>query len=245
MMNLIIDVGNTKVKIAVFKGNTIVSMVVFASEIILSETKKIIEKYVISNAIMSNVALISAFTLKKLEELVSFRIVSFATKVPFINYYKTPKTLGVDRIALVSGAVSLFSGKNILVIDAGTCITYDFVNSKKEYLGGSISPGIAMRFQSLHQFTANLPLQTKEVVNNFIGSGTKEGINSGVVNGVLQEIAGVIQQYKIKYLDLRIVLTGGDTNFLSEQIKSSIFANQNLLLLGLNKILVYNMDKCK
>ena len=170
-------------------------------------------------------------------------VLSSATNVPFVNLYKTPTTLGVDRIALVVGAVNEFPKKNTLIIDAGTCITFDFVNSKSEYLGGAISPGIKMRFDSLNHFTANLPLLEKEEVNDFIGKNTKESINAGVVNGVIQEIDGVINQYKKKYLDLTVVLTGGDTNFLAKQLKSSIFANQNFLLQGLNTILIFNIDK--
>jgi type III pantothenate kinase len=117
------------------------------------------------------------------------------------------------------------------------------VTAKKEYLGGAISPGIQMRFRTLNHFTANLPLLVKEEVTSFIGFSTKESINSGVVNGVIQEIEGVISQYKNKYLDLTVVLTGGDTNFLSKQLKSSIFANQNFLLQGLNYLLKFNTDK--
>ena len=128
------------------------------------------------------------------------------------------------------------------MIDAGSCITFDLITSKKEYLGGAISPGIKMRFQSLNYFTANLPLLDKEEVTNFIGVNTQESINSGIVNGVLQEIDGVINQYKKKYSHLTVVLTGGDTNFLSKQLKSSIFAHQNFLLEGLNDILIFNSD---
>ena len=242
-MNLIIDVGNTRVKAAVFEIDTMINIVVFDKKRILSEIKKILKKYAISNGIMSNVASISDFELKKLQSLFQLIVLSSSTKVPFVNLYKTPKTLGVDRIALATGAISQFPNKDVLVIDAGTCITFDFVNSNKEYLGGAISPGIQMRFDSLNYFTANLPLLEKEKITNFIGGNTNESINSGVVNGVIQEIDGIINQYKIKYLDLTVVLTGGNTNFLSKQLKSSIFANQNFLLQGLNKILIFNLDK--
>ena len=242
-MNLIIDVGNTRVKAAVFEKDTVVDVIVFDKRKILSEIKKITKKYNIFNGIMSNVGSISDFKLKKIEKLLQITSVSSFTKVPFVNRYKTPKTLGVDRIALVAGAVCEFPNKNVLVIDAGTCITFDFVTSKKEYLGGAISPGIKMRFNSLNYYTANLPMLKKEKLNNFIGSSTNQCINSGVVNGVIQEIDGLINQYKKKYSDLTVVLTGGDTNFLSKQLKSSIFANQNFLLQGLNKILIFNLDK--
>ena len=242
-MNLAIDVGNTRVKAAVFEKDKLVELIVFDKTKILSEIKKILKKHVISNGIMSNVASVSDSKLKKLQNLLQIKVISSSTKVPFENLYKTPKTLGVDRIALVAGAVSQFSGNNILVIDAGTCITFDFVNSEGAYLGGAISPGLQMRFNSLNYFTANLPLLEKEELSDFIGKNTSESINSGIINGVIQEIDGVINQYKKKYLDLTVVLTGGDTNFLSKQLKSGIFANQNFLLQGLNTILIFNIDK--
>ncbi len=242
-MNLAIDVGNTRVKIAVFEKDKLVELFVFQKTKILSEIKEILKKHEISVGIMSNVASISDSKLKKLKDLVHIQVISSFTEVPFKNLYETPKTLGVDRIALVAGAVSQFSGHNILVIDAGTCITFDFVNSEGEYLGGTISPGLKMRFNSLNYFTANLPLLEIDELTDFIGKNTKESINSGVINGAIQEIDGVINQYNKKFLDLTVVLTGGDTNFLAKQLKSSIFANQNLLLQGLNRILIHNTEK--
>ncbi len=243
MMILIIDLGNTNVKAAVFEKDTLLDVVVFEKGKIVSEIKKILKKHPISKAVMSNVASISEVKLKKIQAFVEIIFISSFTRAPFVNLYKTPKTLGVDRIALAAAAVSQFPHKNVLVLDAGSCITFDFVTAKKEYLGGAISPGIQMRFRALNHFTANLPLIVKEEASSFIGSSTKESINSGVVNGVLQEIEGVISQYKNKYLDLTVVLTGGDTNFLSKQLKSSIFAHQNFLLKGLNDILIFNLNK--
>jgi type III pantothenate kinase len=242
-MNLIIDAGNTCVKVAVFEQDTIIELVVFDKKKILFEVKKLIKKHKISSGIMSNVASISEKNILKLQHLIKLTLVSSTIKVPFINLYKTPKTLGVDRIALVSGAVKKYPKKNVLIIDAGTCITFDFVNSKSEYLGGAISLGIQMRFKSLHKFTANLPLLEIVENKNLIGNSTEESINSGVVNGVIKEIDGVILAYKEKFSDLTVVLTGGDTNFLSKQLKSIIFANQNFLLQGLNQLLIFNEDK--
>ena len=242
-MNLAIDVGNTRVKIAVFEKDKLVELFVFPKTKILSAIKEILRKHEISIGIMSNVASISDSKFKKLKNLVQIHVISSFTEVPFKNLYKTPKTLGVDRIALVAGAVSQFSGHNVLVIDAGTCITFDFLNSEGEYIGGAISPGLKMRFNSLNYFTANLPLLKIDELTDFIGKNTNKSINSGVINGVIQEIDGVINQYKKKFLDLTVVLTGGDTNFLAKQLKSSIFANQNLLLHGLNRILIHNSDK--
>ena len=170
MMILIIDIGNTNVKAAVFEKDTLLDVVVFEKGKILSEIKKILKKHPISKAVMSNVASISEVKLKKIQAFVEIIFISSFTRVPFVNLYKTPKTLGVDRIALAAAAVSQFPHKNVLVVDAGSCITFDFVTAKKEYLGGAISPGIQMRFHALNHFTANLPLLVKEEASSFIGS---------------------------------------------------------------------------
>jgi type III pantothenate kinase len=242
-MNLIIDTGNTRVKLAVFEKDRLVEVVFIDAESFLSEIKKILKKYRITVGILSNVSFIAENKIQELQKLVNLLILSPSTNVPFINLYETPKTLGVDRIALVAAAVNKFTKKNILIIDAGTCITFDFVNDQSEYLGGAIAPGIEMRYKALHSFTSKLPNLTKKVPQNFIGNNTNESINSGVVNGVLQELEGVINQYKKKYSDLTVVLTGGDTNFLAKQLKSSIFANPNFVLEGLNEILIFNKNK--
>jgi len=242
-MNLIVDTGNTRVKLAVFEKDTLVEVLFIEVNNFLSETKKILKKYRITAGILSNVSFISEKELQKLQNILNLLVLSSSTNVPFTNLYETPETLGVDRIGLVAAAVNKYSEKNILIIDAGTCITFDFVNEQSEYLGGAISPGIEMRYQALHKFTVKLPILEKKGPKNFIGNNTNESIHSGVVNGVINELEGVIGQYKSKYSDLTVVLTGGDTNFLAKQLKSSIFANQNFLLEGLNEILIFNKDK--
>lgn len=242
-MNLILDIGNTRVKTAVFEKDTLINLYIFDKNVIVSEIKKIIRNHQIKAAILSSVSIISKKKIDKLKNIIPFLSVSSELETPFKNLYSTPKTLGVDRIALVFGAAIKYPLKNVLIIDAGTCITFDFLNKENEYLGGAISLGIEMRYKSLHHFTSKLPLLKTEKPLNFIGNSTKQSINSGVVNGVIQEIEGVIKQYENKFLDLTIVLTGGDTNFLSKQLKSSIFANQNFLLEGLNQILIFNKNK--
>jgi type III pantothenate kinase len=162
------------------------------------------------------------------------------TKVPFQNNYKTPKTLGVDRIALVTSSILKFPNKNVLIIDAGTCITYDFINKNNIYLGGAISPGLRLRYQSLNDLTANLPLLEIKRPKKVIGNTTISSIHSGVVLGTIYEIQGVIKVYSEKYSDLTVILTGGDAKMLSKQLKSSIFANSDFLLEGLNYILEFN-----
>ena len=242
-MNLAIDVGNTRVKMAVFVDDKMIEYFVFQSSKIVSEIKTIKSKFDVNNAIISNVAAISETKFEKIQKIIPLLTVSSSIAIPFYNNYKTPNTLGADRIALVCAAVKNFPQQNVLVIDAGTCITYDFVDQNATYFGGAISPGIEMRFKALHFFTGKLPLMEKSILDNFIGQNTHESINSGVVNGVIQEIEGVIGQYKQQFNDFTIVLTGGDTNFLSKQLKSSIFANQNFLLEGLNELLIFNKNK--
>jgi len=239
-MNLIIDVGNTRVKAAVFEIDTILEILVFEKEKILEKIEKIIAEFPITKGIISAVGNLSEEKIAELHQLLDLINLNHSTKVPFINKYATPKTLGVDRIALASGAAAKFPESNVLVIDAGTCITYDIVNSKSEYLGGAISPGLRTRYKALHHFTAKLPELETSDLETYIGNTTDTSIHSGVVNGIVQEIDGIINQYTKDFSNLTVVLTGGDTNFLAKQLKSSIFANQNFLLEGLQEILLFN-----
>ncbi len=239
-MNLVIDVGNTRVKIALFEQLEIKHQSVFLKEDLLKEVEVLVKKKKIENAIISSVGRITKKELKRLGTFFPLLVLDNKTKIPFSNLYKTPKTLGVDRIALVTGGVN-WCDTGVLIIDAGTCITYDYVNENDEYLGGAISPGIRMRYKALNNFTAGLPLLKTASPKNIIGNSTKNSIHSGVVNGVLAEIDGVIDQYKQLDENLTVVLTGGDTNFLAKRLKNSIFANPNFLLEGLNNILNFNI----
>lgn len=240
-MNLIIDVGNSFVKLAVFQDGALLIKEIIDVKALVEHIDALKEIYKpIERAIVSSVGKLPETDLIYLKE--SFNLVELNSKttIPFVNLYATPHTLGLDRIALVAASVKLFPYSNTLIIDAGTCVTYDFVNANNEYLGGAISPGISMRYRALHNLTANLPLLEKEVPKSIIGDSTNNSIHSGVVNGVLKEIDGNIETYKQKYANLTVILTGGDSNFLSEQLKSSIFANSNFLLEGLNYILQIN-----
>lgn len=239
-MDLIIDVGNTRVKVAVFEGNKIIEKDIFSKEKIISRIEEICKKNTISKGIISAVATLSSEKITELKKILLLKELTHETKVPFHNNYGTPKTLGVDRIALAAYATGYHTNKNTLIIDVGTCVTFDFVDKKGVYHGGAISPGVNMRYQSLNNYTSKLPLLKAVIPSDFIGNNTVNCIHSGVVNGICNEIDGVINQYKKKYGDLTVLLTGGDTIFLAKQLKNDIFANPNLVLEGLHKILIYN-----
>lgn len=242
-MNLIIDIGNSLIKTAVFNQNEILEKNSFLNKEFSNNLILILKKYNIDHTILSSVGKLSKNQIKVVQDLFTPLVLSITTKLPFVNKYETPETLGVDRIALVAAAVNKFPSKNVLIIDAGSCVTFDFVNFNKEYYGGAISPGIEMRYKAIHTFTANLPELSRSDTIPEIGNTTKNAIHLGVENGIIQEIEGVIHQYKAKYSKLTIVLTGGDTIFLAKNIKSTIFANPNFLLEGLNSILIYNIDE--
>ncbi len=240
-MNLVIDAGNSFVKVAVFKGNSLLNDEQFELSEFVIRIKNIFKKYPnINRAIVSSVGSITDKELKVLKLFCKVHQLSHASKVPFKNSYATPQTLGVDRIALACAAFYHNPKGNTLIIDAGTCITYDVVNDFGEYLGGAISPGLQMRYKALYQQTSKLPLLEPEKEVNLIGNTTNSSIHSGVINGVLAEINGLVDLYNQRFKDLTVILTGGDALFLSERTKNTIFANPKFLLEGLNYLLEYN-----
>jgi len=242
-MNLIIDVGNTNGKIAVFNHNKIIEAATIKTSNTINRINIFTQKYnSINRAIISNVSTSDNQEIKENLSLESIYFLSENLKLPFINLYKSKETLGSDRIALASAVIKNYPNSNVLVIDAGTCITMDFIDKNGNYHGGSISPGIDMRYSSLSNYTSNLPKLEKTYPSNIIGSSTEESIHSGIVNGVVFEIRESISEYQGKYKDIKIILTGGDSVFLSKPLKISIFANQNFLLEGLNFILNLNID---
>ena len=241
-MNLIIDVGNTRVKLAIFKADNLIHSEATTKDLLVKSALFLIQKYNCKNGIISTVASLKKSDVEELSKIINLIKLNSETKIPFKNNYSTPKTLGTDRIALVSAAVFNYKNSNVLVIDAGTCITYDFISENMEYGGGSISPGIEMRYKALNHFTTKLPLLKISESNKLIGNTTSESIHSGVINGVICEIDGIIDAYKKNNKTLTVVLTGGDMNFLAIRLKNSIFANPNFLLEGLYTILTYNLN---
>lgn len=229
-MLLVIDVGNTRVKLFVYEGNELIFNQALPHENFYENFLIFFKDFFqIEESILSSVGNLDNRVVGFLEKETKLTLVSYQSELPFINKYATPHTLGVDRIVLAAGSVLKFPNTNRLIIDAGTCITYDFVNANNEYLGGAISPGLKMRYEALSHFTAKLPLLPIEEPTFLIGNSTANSIHSGVFNGFVNEINGFITDYEKQFVNLAIILTGGDCNILSTKIKSTIFANANFL----------------
>jgi type III pantothenate kinase len=234
-MNLAIDIGNTSIKYGVFSQNKLLtSGVVKDSD--FSKLKEILASHKIVNIVYATVTEIPHELKVILNDFSSVIALQTDTLLPFQNKYLTPETLGKDRLANVCGALSLFPGRNVLVIDVGTCIKYDIITFDGQYLGGGISPGMRMRFKALNDQTAQLPLISPQLEPRLIGRNTEESILSGVMNGMMSELNDINWQYRNLYLRLETILTGGDSNFFLNQFRSRIFAAPHLTLQGLNYI---------
>ncbi len=242
-MNLIIDIGNTVAKIAVFKGKEMVE-VFYDSNQTLENLPVVCAKYAVEKAIVATVVDLTEQASGQLANL-PVRPVRLNGEIPLPvkNLYETPETLGYDRIAAAVGACEQFPGRDILVIDAGTCITYEFVDAAGRYHGGNISPGMQMRFKALHEFTGKLPLVSREGRRLPLGKDTDTAMREGVLKGMEYEISGYIMAMKHKYPELLVFLTGGDDFSFDTNLKSIIFADRFLVLKGLNRILNYNNDR--
>jgi type III pantothenate kinase len=233
ILKLIIDQGNTYIKIAFFEGNNLLKKEVIDNWLPVCSYIEKVHSIILSSVKTDDIP-------DKVRNHPRFLHLDYTTKIPILNQCKTPQTLGMDRLAAVIGASVLFPQKNVLTIDSGTCITFDFLSKDGVYLGGSIAPGLNMRFKSLHRQTSKLPLVSFSDSHSLIGNSTKSAIQSGVINGMICEIDGIINRYKTDYSDLQIILTGGDAKFFDKELKNSIFAAPDLVLTGLNELLNYN-----
>ncbi len=238
-MNLVIDLGNTYHKVAVISNGKIIELLRKES-VTSSDLDKISDRFPLKRAIISSVVEEDDHIFFWLETHLPYLKMSTQLKLPFILDYENAETLGTDRIAASVGARNHFPSGNLLVIQAGSCITFDFIDQNNFYRGGSISPGILMRLKSLHQFTGKLPEILFEPISDFIGSSTKKSILSGVSCGIASEIDGMIDRYREKYENLTIILTGGAIKYFDKWLKNSNFANPNLVIEGLNTILNIN-----
>ncbi len=242
-MNLAIDIGNTRAKAALFSGNEPAEVFVWTDKMV-ENIQQLLYNHKVRNVILSSVSEDEAVFKALSAQTENFLILSTSTPLPIKLDYKTPETLGKDRIAAAVGASALFPNSNLLVVDAGTCITADVVTSGGIYKGGSIAPGINMRLRAMNQFTARLPALAPdpELEVGLPGDSTANAMQQGALWGALLELEGMIAHYAAIYHNLTVHITGGDASFFVKNIKTKIFAHPNLVLTGLNKILNYNVQ---
>jgi type III pantothenate kinase len=244
MAQLVIDIGNSRTKLALFEGKSLVKLDK-VEKLNLDILSQYFQNSDITHSIISSVndeiSILEDFLKEKTE------YVRFSAFLPsgIINNYKSPNTLGLDRLAGILGAKALFPNRNCLVIDAGTCITYDVIDKNGVYEGGSISPGLNMRLKAMHKFTGRLPEVALKDYPDWQGYDTQSAMLSGVVNGAMAEIKGFIETYNSKYPELEVVLCGGDAIFFDYRLKNSIFADAlktepDLVLIGLNEVIQQN-----
>ena len=243
-MLLAVDIGNTKIKLAVFENDVKIFSASVEKETALTQVAEIFSEYPkISKSILSVVGKEEEQLFLWLKEHTVVIHINRETPMPFTNNYATPHTLGVDRMVLAAGAVLQFPRQNRLVIDAGTCVTYDFISADNVYHGGAISPGLQLRYNAMHTFTTKLPLLYPEMPQSFTGNSTNASLHAGAVCGLLFEIEGFISVYEARYGALTVILTGGDAEFLAKSLKNTIFANSNFLLESLNNLYKYTNQK--
>ncbi len=236
---LCFDFGNTRLKCAVFDGPDLKEVLTIENDPVQT-TDGLIEKYRPAKSILSSVIDHDPAIERQLAEKTRFHKLSYDSKFPLTSPVGKPHTIGADRLAMSVAAISLYPKQHNLVIGLGTCITYNFINKYHEFLGGSISPGMEMRFKALHHFTARLPLTEADWNFPLVGYDTKTNILSGVILGMAKEIDGIINIYKEKYVNFNVHLTGGDTGFFGQHIKNKIFADPYLTFKGLYAISEYN-----
>tara|TARA_B100000575_G_scaffold294336_1_gene309580 strand:+ start:61 stop:798 length:738 start_codon:yes stop_codon:yes gene_type:complete len=240
-MNLVLDIGNSSVKLYLFENNSIVFQEIFQEEELLNRLYLIDKKNNISNVICSSVTnplqknLIEIFKESNVYDLLDKNL-----KIPFTNNYQSKKTLGQDRIALISSMMRGYANQNNLIIDIGTCITYDFIDSNNVYHGGAISLGVAPRYKGFKNYTSNLPEIEFKEIKKIIGTTTEDSLHIGVLNGIIGEIKEYISNLKTIYKELNVVITGGDSKLLLNKIKNAIFADRDFIAYGLNYIIKYN-----
>ncbi|MDX5483101.1 MAG: type III pantothenate kinase [Hymenobacteraceae bacterium] len=239
MRSVAIDIGNTGTKYGIFEGDVLVKQGYFEGQ---EQLPPELLHQSFDHAIVASVAGGTQHIQARLSVHGSFVELSAQTALPVSNHYKTPQTLGADRIAGAVGANYLFPGRNCLVFDAGTCITHDYIDSQGGYYGGGIAPGLTMKFKALHTFTQRLPL-VQQIDSGFplTGQTTQESIQSGVLAGTVAELNGIIQAYTENAADLVVILCGGDAGFFETKLKGRIFVIPELVLIGLHRILIHNV----
>ncbi|MBX2894876.1 MAG: type III pantothenate kinase [Cyclobacteriaceae bacterium] len=238
-MNLVIDSGNTRIKAALFNQAGLVLKENFSNH---SDLKFFLNNQHYDHLLVSSVSIPATDIASAANNSGKKIILNPQLALPIKLNYTTPNTLGVDRIAAACGAYEIFPHQNCLVIDAGTCINTEFIDASGTYRGGSISPGITMRFKAMHTFTQSLPLLNAETNAPLTGNSTETCMQSGVLNGALAEVDGLIKKYQQQHENLRVILCGGDYAFFENNLKHAIFVAPDLVLTGLNRILRYHAE---
>lgn len=241
-MNLVIDIGNTHTKLAWFEQGKLVNMLRYEAGS-LTDINDLLNKNRAERAIVSSVGILDPKLIKEVKKKYENSIIlDHKTPLPFHISYKTPHTLGHDRIAAAAGALFFYPGHDVLIIDMGTAITIDFITAAGEYLGGNISPGLNTRFRALNEFTAKLPLVSGDPKFPEFGTDTRTAIAAGVQQGIIFEIDRYMYDFARVYPNCEYMITGGDANFFVSKLNSPIFAVPELVLTGLNFILEYNLS---
>ncbi len=237
-MNLAVDYGNSRIKTGTFKQRNLEEVQSFDEE---SKFIRWLKDKNFENTIVSSVTRSVSEIVNEINSTGEKLVMSHSLPVPISINYKTPATLGLDRIAAVCGAIEVKPDQHCLIIDMGSCINYEFVDDKKNYFGGAISPGVSMRFKAMHNFTARLPLAEPGADVPLIGNTTIACLQSGVLNGIQAEVEGIIERYQKKYPTMGVILCGGDAYIFEKKLKQPIFVAPNLVLSGLNRILLHNV----
>ena len=230
---VIVDAGNTSVKVAHVKNSQILSVHRFAQ--VSDALTTISDADVVCASVLNE-----NFRQFFIERGVSFYQITHQSTLPFKSAYGSMETIGVDRLCNMAAAFKLFGSQNCLVVDIGTCIKFDFISENNVYLGGSIAPGIELRYKALYEHTSQLPMLDFKSAVSIIGEDTNKSMHSGVINGIQHEIQGMIMRYEKDFGDIKILITGGDASYFEFPQKSNIFANKNLTLEGIVEIYEIN-----
>lgn len=243
MLNkLILDFGNSLHKAAVVNNGNMIFFSNYPS-FNLDALKQLEKDFRFKNVILSSVIQTDKILEDYLSKHYSFLKLCEKTPLPIVNHYQSPETLGYDRIACAVAANHLFPQHVVLTVQFGSCITFDLVNEQKVYKGGSIAPGLKMRFNALHQFTQKLPILDYRPIDFLVGTNTEESILSGVINGIVHECNGIVDAYRERYPDLKVIVSGGDSSYFEKLLISEIITYPNLVMLGLSLILNHNVEK--
>lgn len=235
MTTICLDFGNTRLKVAVFEEDQLQEVVVLRQDVV-PHLAELIDRVQPRYSILSSVIRHDPAVEELLAARTKFHLLSNTSKLPFTIPVGKPETVGADRLAIAAASVFLFPRTNNLAIGLGTCITFNFINQEHQLLGGSISPGMEMRFRAMHQFTAKLPLVEAHWNVPLIGYDTVTNMQSGVVFGMAKEIDGIIEAYREKFGNFNALLTGGDIGLFQPHLKNKIFADPDLIFKGLYAI---------